>query len=119
MKKLIVVPLSCCLMLWAQLAQAMSIRELNTLAARKKTGELLAYYYLVGVREGLLEANIAQAREGKKPSFCTDGRKIAPHMGKSLYQTELKRNVGVYEADMPVQLVMRNALISTYSCGID
>jgi hypothetical protein len=37
-------------------------------------------------------------------------------MARSLFDTELQRNDGVYEADMPVQLVLRNALATVYSC---
>ncbi|MEY4345559.1 MAG: hypothetical protein RL032_1391, partial [Pseudomonadota bacterium] len=35
---------------------------------------------------------------------------------KGLFDTELQRNAGVYEADMPVQLVMVNALGTVYPC---
>jgi hypothetical protein len=30
--------------------------------------------------------------------------------------TELQRNADVYEADMPVQLVLTNALVTVYGC---
>jgi hypothetical protein len=37
-------------------------------------------------------------------------------MARSLFDTERQRNAGVYEADMPVQLVMTNALANFYPC---
>jgi len=37
-------------------------------------------------------------------------------MAEGLYQTELQRNHDLYEADMPVQLVMGNALTTVYPC---
>jgi hypothetical protein len=37
-------------------------------------------------------------------------------MAKGLYDTELHRNAGVYEADMPVPLVLTNALATVYPC---
>jgi hypothetical protein len=37
-------------------------------------------------------------------------------MAKNLYITELKRNADLYEADMPVQLVVVNALGTVYPC---
>jgi hypothetical protein len=37
-------------------------------------------------------------------------------MAEGLYQTELKRNSDLYEADMPVPLVMGNALVTVYPC---
>ena len=38
-------------------------------------------------------------------------------MATSLFHAELRRNEGVYEADMPVELVMTNALASSYRCA--
>ena len=37
-------------------------------------------------------------------------------MAKGLFTTELKRNADLYEADMPVELVMLNALGTVYPC---
>ena len=97
-------------------AQALSIRELRTLEANEKDGKAYASYYLVGVLEGLREANDASRRAGQKPLFCVDGRRLEPSMARSLFQTELKRNADAYEADMPVQLVMAGALRNSFRC---
>jgi hypothetical protein len=37
-------------------------------------------------------------------------------MAKPLLDAELKRNADLYEADMPVQLVIANALVNVYTC---
>ncbi len=101
----------------ATTANAMTIRELRALeASDKKQGEAYVNYYLVGVMEGALEAHAHGVRNGAKPQMCLNGRKLEPRMAKGLYDTELLRNVGVYEADMPVQLVMVNALGTVYPC---
>jgi hypothetical protein len=97
-------------------AQAMSIRELRTLEANEKDGKAYASYYLVGVLEGLREGVEASQRNGQKPIFCVEGRRLEPSMARSLYQTELTRNADSYEADMPVQLVMSGALKNSYRC---
>ena len=97
-------------------AHAMSIREMRTLEANEKEGKLYANYYLVGVMEGLREASDAAQREGQKPAFCVEGRKLEPAMARSLYQAELSRNADSYEADMPVQLVLSSALRGSYRC---
>ena len=94
----------------------MSIRELRTLDASEKSGSAYANYYLVGVVEGLREATDAAQRAGQKPVFCVEGRRLEPSMARSLYQAELTRNAGLYEADMPVQLVVSTALQSTFRC---
>jgi hypothetical protein len=102
---------------FAASAHAMTLREFRTLEAQeKKNGKAYTSYYLVGVMEGLREASDAAQRNGQKPPFCVEGRKLEPSMARSLYQTELKRNADVYEADMPVQLVMANALGNSYRC---
>jgi hypothetical protein len=98
-------------------AQAMSIRELRTLEANEKDGKAYASYYLVGVMEGLREANDAGQRAGQKPLFCINGRRLEPVMARSLYQSELTRNADSYEADMPVQLVLSAALRNSYRCN--
>ncbi len=100
----------------AGVAQAMSIRELRTLEAAEKDGKAYASYYLVGVLEGLREGADAAQRNGQKPLFCIEGRRLEPSMARSLYQTELSRNADSYEADMPVQLVMAGALQNSYRC---
>lgn len=98
-------------------ASAMSIRELRALeVSEKKQGEAYVNYYLVGVMEGALEVHAQGVRNGAKPQICLNGRKLEPRMAKGLYDTELQRNAGVYEADMPVQLVMVNALGTVYLC---
>jgi hypothetical protein len=97
-------------------AQAMSIRELRTLEANEKDGKAYASYYLVGVLEGLREGVESSERNGQKPVFCIEGRRLEPSMARSLYQTELTRNADSYEADMPVQLVMSGALRNSYRC---
>jgi hypothetical protein len=98
-------------------AQAMSIRELRTLEQLNAQGELYVQYYLIGVMEGALEANAMAQRQGRKPLFCPQGRRLSPQSALPLYRAELQRNEGVYEADMPVELVMTNALASSYRCA--
>ncbi len=97
--------------------QAMSLRELRALElSDKKQGPAYVRYYLVGVLEGSEEANAQAVRSGAKPLFCVDGRRLEPRMAKPLFDAELQRNKALYEADMPAQLVMTNALASAYSC---
>jgi hypothetical protein len=67
--------------------------------------------------EGALEANAYGARNGASPKVCLNGRRLEPRLARSLYEAELKRNEGSYEADMPVQLVLVNALTTVYSCS--
>ena len=38
-------------------------------------------------------------------------------MALGIYQAELQRNAELYELDMPVELVMYNALVNTYPCN--
>ena len=104
------------LLLAASAAQAMSIREMRTLEANEKDGKIYASYYLVGVMEGLREASDTALRNGQKPSFCIEGRRFEPAMARSLYQGELSRNGDNYEADMPVQLVVKAALQNSFRC---
>ena len=109
--------LAAMLTLVAAQASAISIRELRGLeASDKEHGVLYAQYYLVGAMEGVLEANAHASRSGGKPSVCLNGRRAEPRMAKPLYDGELRRNEGLYEADMPVELVMRNALTAAYAC---
>lgn len=97
-------------------AAAMSIREMRTLEKLEELGTTYSDYYLIGVMEGALEGHNQAVRKGAKPSICLDGRRLEPSMAKSLYDTEIKRNADLYEADMPVQLVMVNALSTVYPC---
>lgn len=98
-------------------ADAMSIRELRALEASDKVqGDAYVQYYLIGVMEGALEASAYGARSGAKPSICLNGRRLEPRMAKPLYDGELRRNANLYEADMPVQLVLLNALVTAYAC---
>ena len=101
----------------SQTAQALSIREMRGLEqSDKKYGITYVQYYLVGAMEGALEANSQSVRAGAKALFCLNGRRLEPRMAKPLFDAELRRNAGVYEADMPVQLVMLNALATSYTC---
>jgi hypothetical protein len=98
-------------------AQAMSLRELRALENSNKQGESYALYYLIGVMEGIVDAHAHSVRAGAKPRFCIDGRRLEPRMAKPLLDAELKRNADLYEADMPVQLVIVNALVNVYTCS--
>lgn len=100
-----------------QPATAMSIRELRTLENSEEIGSTFADYYLVGVMEGVLEAHRHAVRNGAAPAICVNDRRLEPHMAKGLFTSELKRNADLYEADMPVELVMLNALETVYPCG--
>jgi hypothetical protein len=105
------------LLLGACAAQAMSIRELRTLEADDKdNGKLLGSYYLVGVMEGIRHASESAQRRGQAATFCVEGRRLEPAMARPLYQSELSRHADLYEADMPVELVMEAALQASYRC---
>ena len=110
----------CCLLFPAWLglppAQAMSLRELRTLESLENQGEQQAQYYLSGLLEGALETNDWNIRQGKEALFCLNGRKLEPEMLHPLLQAELQRNVDLYEAGMPVALVLLNALTGIYTC---
>ena len=67
--------------------------------------------------EGVLEAHAHGVRNGATPTICLNGRRLEPHMAKSLFDTERKRSQELYEADMPAQLVMANALATVYACA--
>ena len=97
-------------------ASAMSIREMRALEKSEKRGTIYADYYLVGAMEGALEAHNQAVRNGAPATICLNGRRLEPSMAKSLYGAELKRNAELYEADMPVQLVLLNALTNVYPC---
>ena len=97
-------------------ATAMTIREMRTLEKTEKQGSTYTDYYLVGVMEGALAAHNQAVRAGATPIICINGRRMLPSTAKSLFTNELKRNAELYEADMPVDLVMLNALSTVYSC---
>ncbi|MCF8161014.1 MAG: hypothetical protein K9J76_09945 [Polaromonas sp.] len=97
-------------------AHSMSLRELQALEKSHKQGEHYARYYLVGVMEGALEAHLQDVRNGAKARICLKGRRLEPHMAQNLFDAERERNAELYEADMPVQLVLANGLAHTYPC---
>jgi hypothetical protein len=97
-------------------ACGMSLRELQALEMTHQEGENYASYYLIGVMEGALEAHLHAARNGAKAVVCLKGRGLEPRMARPLYDAERQRNADVYEADMPVALVMTNALAQAYPC---
>ena len=99
-----------------QVAQAMSLRELRALEKTEKQGRTYADYYLVGVMEGLLEAHQQAVRAGTAPTICLGDRRLEPRMARGLLDGELRRNKDFYEADMPVELVMRAAMETGYAC---
>jgi hypothetical protein len=66
--------------------------------------------------EGALAAHDQAVRNGAEASICLNGRRMQPDMAEGLYRAELRRNADLYEADMPVQMVMANALVSAYPC---
>ena len=97
-------------------ASAMTLREVRALEVASKQGENYVNYYLVGVMEGAIEAHNQAVRANAKPTICLSGRRLEPRMARTLFDAELKRNAGVYEADMSVQLVLTNALKAEYHC---
>jgi Rap1a immunity proteins len=98
-------------------AQAMSLRQLSALEKQDKQGASYVRYYLVGVMEGLMDGEKARATSGATATICPDGKRMEPAMAHSLFEAERKRNRDMYEADMPVALVMRNALQNAYPCA--
>lgn len=96
-------------------AAAMSLRQLRALETSEKQGSNYANYYLVGAMEGVLEAHAHGVRQGAKPTICPKAA-LEPRMAKGLFDAELKRHPGVYEADMSVPLVLANALAAVYPC---
>jgi hypothetical protein len=97
-------------------ANAMTLREMRALEKSDRNGRSYVQYFLVGVMEGLLEAHSRDVRGGANPLFCINGRRLEPAMALSLFESELKRGADVYEADMPVQMVLANALATVYAC---
>jgi len=102
---------------FATQVQAMSLRELRTLEKLNKEGENYALYYLVGVMEGAFELHSQAVRKGAKPEICLTGRRLEPGVARGLFDAELQRNAGLYEADMPVQFVLTNALVAAFPCA--
>lgn len=98
-------------------SQAMSLRQLSALEKQDKQGASYVRYYLVGVMEGLIDAEKARAASGATATICPDDKRMEPAMAHSLFEAERKRNRDMYEADMPVALVMRNALQNAYPCA--
>ena len=68
--------------------------------------------------EGLREASgQLRLRNGQKPALLrAKAGASEPAMARSLYQSELSRNGDSYEADMPVQLVVKAALQNSFRC---
>ena len=96
--------------------QAMSLRQLNALEKHDKQGASYVRYYLVGVMEGLMESEKVNLAQGASARICPADKRMEPAMAHSLFEAERKRNRALYEADMPVTLVMRNAMQSAYPC---
>ena len=105
------------LLVLGQAGWAMSIRELRALERlQPKQGADFAVYYLVGTMEATAYLDEASVRAGAAPRLCLNGRRLEPAMALSIYKSELRRNADLYEADMPVPLVMFNALATVYPC---
>jgi len=105
------------LLVLGQAGWAMSIRELRALERlQPKQGADFAVYYLVGTMEATVYLDEASVRAGAAPRLCLNGRRLEPAMALSIYKSELRRNADLYEADMPVPLVMFNALATVYPC---
>ena len=115
MKRVVVLVAALC---WGLAASAMSLREWRSLQlVDEEHGPAYAEYYLIGALEGILEAHDQAVRAGAKPFICRNGRRLEPQMAQSLFSTELQRNADQYEADMPVTLVLSNALSTVYTCS--
>ena len=56
------------------------------------------------------------AMKGAKPALCLNGRRLESRMAQDLFKTELNRNEGVNQADMPVAMVLTNALATVRRC---
>lgn len=96
--------------------QAMSLRQLSALEKQDKQGASYVRYYLVGIMEGLLDTEKTRAAGPMDARICLADKRMEPAMAYSLFEAERKRNRDMYEADMPVALVMRNALQNAYPC---
>ena len=104
------------LALIATQCSAMSLRQLGALEKQDKQGASYVRYYLVGVMEGLMDGEKARSASGAPANICPEGKRMEPAMAHSLFEAERKRNRDMYEADMPVTMVMRNALENAYPC---
>jgi hypothetical protein len=109
--------LALALLLASAQAQAISLRQLSALEKQDKQGASYVRYYLVGVMEGLMDAEKVRSASGGPANICPEGKRMEPAMAHSLFEAERKRNRDMYEADMPVALVMRNALQNAYPCA--
>lgn len=98
------------------LANAMSLREYKALQKSGKEGANYANYYVVGVMEGILHLQAQVVQTGAAATICVNGRRMQPSAARELLSTELKRNADLYEADMPLELVLSNALKTVYPC---
>lgn len=117
LRRLLSVLIAGALFLGAASAWPLSIREMRAMEKSDgKQGPIYLQYYLIGAVEGAIEAQAQGTRGGGRPIFCLNGRKPEPRRVKPLIDAELKRNADVYEADMPVELVVVNALANTYPC---
>ena len=109
--------LALALLLASAQARAMSLRQLSALEKQDKQGASYVRYYLVGVMEGLMDGERARSASGAPATICPEGKRMEPAMAHSLFEAERKRNRDMYEADLPVALVMRNALQNAYPCA--
>jgi plastocyanin domain-containing protein len=110
--RMLALVLLCC----ANAAQSMSLRQLQALEKQDKQSANYVRYYLVGVMEGLVDAEKVRSTTGARARICQADKRMEPAMALSLFEAERKRNRDMYEADMPVALVMRNALQNAYPC---
>ena len=94
---------------------AMTLRQLHAMEKTQSQGTNYANYYLVGTMEGILEAQQKAVRDGAAPTICPNAP-LAPRIARQLLDAELRRNKDVYEADIPVPLVLENALTTVYPC---
>lgn len=97
-------------------ASAMSLREMRALEKNEAQGSLYTTYYLVGAVEALVEAQADAQRQGQTRRFCPPAQGLVPTEVRSLVETELARDGGLYEADMAVQWVVLSALVARFPC---
>jgi hypothetical protein len=108
--------LALALLCGANAAQSMSLRQIQALQRQDKQSASYVRYYLVGVMEGLVDAEKERSATGASTRICQADKRMEPAMALALFEAERKRNRDIYEADMPVALVMRNALQNAYPC---
>ncbi len=109
--------LALALLCGAHAAQAMSLRQLQALEKQDKQSANYVRYYLVGLMEGLVDAEKEHSTTGARARICQADKRMEPAMAVALFEAERKRNRDMYEADMPVALVMRYALQNAYPCS--